>query len=153
MAAAQGQRPQPGAITVPAKPEWTDTGIDLLPGDSCTISAATGQWSNAAAPAPFSSYRGFANDRTPGLKVANRLGALIGKVGSDPPVYAGADVTIKATAHGHLLLGMMPRRRHNVFANSSLVLPAVTIHVAEAMTSASGQRESFFDHCVPRIRI
>ena len=106
MAAAQGQRPQPGAITVQAKPEWTDTGIDLLPGDSCTISTATGQWSNAAAPAPFSSYRGFANDRTPGLKVANRLGALIGKVGTDPPVYAGADVTIKATAHGHLLLGM-----------------------------------------------
>ena len=106
MAAAQGQRPQPGAIPVPAKAEWTDTGIDLLPGDSCTISTATGQWSNAAAPAPFSSYRGFANDRTPGLKVANRLGALIGQVGTDRPVYAGADVTIKATAHGHLLLGM-----------------------------------------------
>jgi hypothetical protein len=105
MAAAQGQRPQPGAITVPAKPEWTDTGIDLLPGDSCTVFRATGRWSNSLA-GPFTDYRGFPNDRTPGLKLPNRLGALIGQVGTGPVVYAGVDATIKATVRGHLLLGM-----------------------------------------------
>ena len=99
-AAGQPERRQPGGLRVPAQAEWTDSGIDLLPGESCTVITANGRWSHAADPAPFYDYRGLPNNRTPGLKLPNRLGALIGQVGSGPVVYAGVDATVRATVRG-----------------------------------------------------
>ena len=101
------------SLTIPATPSWTDTGIDLHPGDSVEISQA-----NAAAPAenvggvsgqvcdPAGISSGAAPQSNLPLGSAP-AGALIAKLTAQGtvPLLVGAAKQIKVEQIGHLFLG------------------------------------------------
>jgi hypothetical protein len=89
-------------VSVPAATEWTDTGIDLLPGDYLAV-RASGQWSNATG-RQVVGQNGYGTPFA-GTKLADApLAALIAQVGGtiSRPTVEGA----KVGSRGRLFLGM-----------------------------------------------
>ena len=98
VAAAQGQKQVP----VPAAVEWTDTGIDLLPGDILLIRAA-GEWSNVAS-GGFVGQDGYGSPY-PGTTLASApLASLLMRVGTIVAQARAADTPVRW--RGRLSLGM-----------------------------------------------
>ena len=103
-----GGKPSSATVTVRGDQAWTETSIDVSPGDSVTVEASgTVNLPQAAGPA---------GDADPALTVFNVKvdgkpleaphGALIGKVGSGAPFVIGDKDTFQAAAAGRLSLGV-----------------------------------------------
>jgi len=114
-AAAQTQAPaQPPQtskeLDVPGNQPWTDTGVDLQPGQTVTITA-TGklQYMDGSTPGPQGAGRSWRDlIRTMPVNSAGR-GALIGRWGSDEvaqPFLIGASIKLPVRAAGRLFLGI-----------------------------------------------
>jgi len=114
-AAAQTQAPAQAAQTskeldVPGNQPWTDTGVDLEPGQTVTITA-TGklQYMDGSSPGPQGTARSWKDlVRSMSLNSAGR-GALIGRWGSDEtaqPFLIGASTQLPVRAAGRLFLGI-----------------------------------------------
>ena len=95
------------SVNVPAKVEWTDTGIFVEQGDRILVVNATGGWSNAGSePSSMKGALGFDGYMHPGTKLADvSLGALIGRVETSA-FQARPDQVIVAPSRGRLYLGM-----------------------------------------------
>jgi beta-lactam-binding protein with PASTA domain len=90
-------------VTVPAEVQWTDTGIDLLPGDAFSVRAA-GAWSSSPN-LPMCNRDGYPDSATPGLSLQGaRRGALIVRIGAS--VALASPFTAPSPARGRLHLGM-----------------------------------------------
>lgn len=97
-------------LDVPGSNQWTDTGVDLTPGQSATITAAgTLQYMDGNAPGPQGAARGWKDLlRSMPVNSAGR-GALIGRIGSDDaaqPFLVGAQLKIMVRVPGRLFLGI-----------------------------------------------
>jgi hypothetical protein len=99
-----------GEIDVPGTSQWTDTGIEVVPGDRLVITA-TGSIQNSAAQAagPEGFVRGW-RDLLRALPVTGAGGgALIGRIG-DPaaavPFLVGASKELTVNPGGRLFLGI-----------------------------------------------
>lgn len=87
------------ALKVPSTPAWTDTDLDLHPGDIVRIGATTG----AGNCRPEGSQSAPSN----GLALSTALpGALLGKVGDETPFLVGSRKELKVEQPGRLFLGM-----------------------------------------------
>jgi hypothetical protein len=98
------------SITVPSNVPWTDTGIDLSPGDTLHITAkGTVDFEDKTGVGPQGAARGW-KDTIRALNVSSAgRGALVGRIGDDPaaiPFLVGADGTITAPIAGRLYLGI-----------------------------------------------
>jgi hypothetical protein len=88
---------------------WTDTGVDVTPGQSLTISATGSlQFSDGNSADPQGAWRGWKDLlRSMPVNSAGR-GALIGRIGSDDaaqPFLVGAQFNLKVRVPGRLFLG------------------------------------------------
>jgi len=97
-------------VDVPGSAQWTDTGVDLLPGQSVTITATgTLQFMDGGAPGPQGAARSWKDLlRSMPVNAAGR-GALIGRIGSDDaaqPFLVGSQLQLKVRAPGRLFLGI-----------------------------------------------
>src|ERR1700675_3827733 len=97
-------------IAVSASQAWTDTGIDLRPGDTAVITAeGTLQLPQGKTCGPDGQPRGF-RDLLKAYPVNEAgLGALIGRIGSSDtalPFLAGAHKEYQARRAGRLFLGI-----------------------------------------------
>ena len=96
-------------LDVPGSVLWTDSGVDLLSGQSVTITATGNlQFMDGGAPGPAGAARGWKDLlRSMPVNSAGR-GALIGRIGSDDaaqPFLVGAKLQFKVRAPGRLFLG------------------------------------------------
>ena len=97
-------------LDVPGSQPWTDTGVDLLPGQTITITA-TGklQYMDGTSPGPQGTARSWKDLlRAMPVNSAGR-GALIGRWGSDEaaqPFLIGASIQLRVRAAGRLFLGI-----------------------------------------------
>jgi len=97
-------------FAVPASGQWTDTGIEVKPGDKVTITGSgTLQFAGSGAVGPEGLARTWADvmQALP-LNKAGR-GALIARIGNDPavvPFLVGAKKQFTVTQPGHLFLGV-----------------------------------------------
>jgi hypothetical protein len=97
-------------LDIPGASQWTDTGIEVVPGDRLVITA-TGSIQNSTAQA--AGPEGFARDWRDLLRAlpvnGAGSGALIGRVG-DPaaavPFLVGASKELTVNSPGHLFLGV-----------------------------------------------
>ena len=114
-AAAQTQVPAQPAQTskeldVPGNQPWTDTGLDLQPGQTVTITA-TGklQYMDGSSPGPQGTARSWKDlVRSMSVNSAGR-GALIGRWGTDEtaqPFLIGASTQLPVRVAGRLFLGI-----------------------------------------------
>src|SRR5262245_55897111 len=97
-------------IDIPATQAWTDTGVDVRPGDTISISAqGTLQLPQAKTSTPDGQTRGF-RDLLKAYPVNEAgLGALIGRVGStdaSQPFLVGSNKAIQVRRAGRLFLGV-----------------------------------------------
>jgi Hsp70 protein len=103
-----GGKPSSATVTVRGDQAWTETSIDVSPGDSVTVEASgTVNLPQAAGPA---------GDADPALTVFNVKvdgkpleaphGSLIGKVGNGAPFVIGEKDTFQVAAAGRLSLGV-----------------------------------------------
>ena len=104
-----GSRKLAGEVDVSGAPTWTDTGLDVQPGDKVTVNAS-GQVSYVGKSCgPEGLARGWL-DLIRSLPVnAAGTAALIGKIGQDDnevPFLVGAKQTITASHGGRLYLGL-----------------------------------------------
>ena len=88
---------------------WTDTGVDVAPGQSLSVTATGSlQFADGGSAAPQGATRGW-KDLLRSLPVNSAgRGALIGRIGSDDaaqPFLVGAQVTLKVRVPGRLFLG------------------------------------------------
>jgi hypothetical protein len=95
-------------ISVPARQAWTDTGIDLKPGDVVRFSAEGAVlWGAGQEDGPAGEINSPMNDRRP---VPSRpAGALIGRIGTSPSdvFFIGADRgSFRVRTSGRLYLGV-----------------------------------------------
>jgi LssY C-terminus len=97
-------------IEVPATQVWTDTGIDVRPGDHLSISAeGTLQLPQAKLCGPEGAARGFRDLLKSFPANEAGLGALIGRVGATDvavPFLIGAEKDIQTHRPGRLFLGV-----------------------------------------------
>lgn len=97
-------------IDVPAEREWTDTGIDLLPGDTLRISAeGTVNYSSTKTSGPAGGEREW-KDLIRALPV-NDVGrgaliGLVGQTGAATPFYIGPKDEFQVDKSGRLFLGI-----------------------------------------------
>jgi hypothetical protein len=115
-AAAHAQSmPSPAAasnsheLDVPASTLWTNSGIDVLSGQSITITGTGNiQFADGNAPGPAGAARGW-KDLMRSMPVNSAgHGALIGRIGSDDaaqPFLVGAKLQLKVRVPGRLFLG------------------------------------------------
>lgn len=105
----QQQQPSTSNLTISTTKGWTDTGIDVHPGELIQITAAPPNPSaqNASSsPASTCDPNGVNGPSTSNLPVAAATaGALIGKVG-DAAFDVGSNKEITATQQGRLFLGV-----------------------------------------------
>src|ERR1700680_259653 len=97
-------------IDIPVNPVWTDTGIEVRPGDSIVITAdGTLQLPLAKTADPAGQSRGF-RDLLKAYPVNQAgLGALIGRIGSSDvsePFLVGARKELQVRRAGRLFLGI-----------------------------------------------
>jgi hypothetical protein len=98
------------SITVPSNVLWTDTGIDVSPGDTLHITAkGTVDFADKTGVGPEGAARGW-RDTIRALSVSSAgRGALVGRIGNDPaaiPFLIGADGTVTVPVAGRLYLGI-----------------------------------------------
>lgn len=100
-------RDEPGVVIVTATDRWTSTGVYVREGDVVRIeSAGTVQLSanggDTSSPGGAGSGR-----RAPSAPMPDRpAGGLIARIGNSPPLFVGADPTLRANASGQLYLGV-----------------------------------------------
>lgn len=115
LAASSASAAHPGPenslqFTVTGKQVWTDTGVDIHPGDTLKLLATgnvTFQTAASAGPAGFARTWADLLRQLP-LNSAGR-GALIGRIGNDDasfPFVVGPSLQLKATRAGRLFLGI-----------------------------------------------
>jgi hypothetical protein len=86
-------------LKVPATPAWTDTNLDLLPGDMVRFGATAG--------AGNCHPEGEKDGPGSGLALSTALpGALLGKVGAETPFLVGSSKELQVEQPGRLFLGM-----------------------------------------------
>ena len=124
------------SVRVPANVPWTDTGIDLRPGDSVTVTATGLVAVETGGRIPPKAPGGFAPDcRAAASIYGGRFGifpapqlpcwSLIGRIGGNGIVFeVGASRTFQAPSDGRLFLGINDDSLAN---NSGLWTAAVTI--------------------------
>jgi hypothetical protein len=113
--AAQSQAPAHAPQTkkeldVPGNQPWTDTGVDLHPGQTVTITATGNlQYMDGNTPGPQGTARSWKDlVRAMPVNTAGR-GALIGRLGSDDagqPFLIGASIQFPVRVTGRLFLGI-----------------------------------------------
>jgi hypothetical protein len=89
-------------VSVPAATEWTDTGIDLLPGDFLTV-RASGRWSNVTG-GQFVGQNGYGTPFTGTVLADAPLAALITRIGGSVTRPSLEPATV--LSRGRLFLGM-----------------------------------------------
>jgi hypothetical protein len=99
----------PHELDVTGNQLWTDTSVDVAPGQSLSISATGSlQFSDGTSAAPQGAARGW-KDLLRSLPVNSAgRGALIGRIGSDDaaqPFLVGAQFSLKVRVAGRLFLG------------------------------------------------
>jgi hypothetical protein len=130
-------------VDVGGQTAWTDTGLDVLPGDKITVTGS-GQVSYAGRSCgPEGLARGWA-DLIRSLPVnAAGVGALIGKIGQDDnevPFLLGAKKTITASHGGRLYLGL---NQAGSDAAEGSFRAKVTIAAAKAGSAGSASAVKF----------
>ena len=99
-AATSGQ-----TIAVGGDRQWVDTGITVQAGDTLTINAS-GQI-RVARDGGLMTAAGIESGRTEGATIPNaRVGGLVARFGSSPPVFIGESRTFRAPRAGRLFLGV-----------------------------------------------
>lgn len=100
-------RDEPGEVIVKAADRWTNTGVFVREGDVVRIeSAGTVQLSGDAADTSSPGGAGSGR-RAPSAPLPDRpAGGLIARIGNAPPLFVGADPTLRANASGLLFLGV-----------------------------------------------
>jgi len=93
-------------VDVEAAQDWTDTGIDIGPGDLLSIHYISGKWS----PWPGGSYDAIGSGGDPRCRCNVMDGvshaALIGKIGDNPPFLVGEEYRHVVGEAGKLYLGI-----------------------------------------------
>ncbi len=98
------REPEIRTVTVDARREWTDTGINLVEGSEITI-RASGRWTNHNDP-PFWHDADGTGDTYPGTVIESaNLSSLIGKVGRFN-FFVGQNYAGNSPSSGKLYLGM-----------------------------------------------
>jgi hypothetical protein len=100
-------RDDPKAIGVTAAERWTSTGVYVREGEAVRIaSAGTVQLSADAADTSSPGGAGSGR-RAPSAPLPDRpAGALIARIGNGPPLFVGAESSLRANASGLLYLGV-----------------------------------------------
>ena len=99
-AATSGQ-----TIAVGGDRQWVDTGITVQAGDTLTINAS-GQI-RVARDGGLMTAAGIESGRTEGATIPTaRVGGLVARFGSSPPVFIGESRTFRAPRAGRLFLGV-----------------------------------------------
>lgn len=100
-------RDEPDEVFVKAAERWTSTGVYVRNGDVVRIeSAGTVQLSADAADTSSPGGAGSGR-RAPSAPLPDRpAGGLIARIGNGPPLFVGADPTLRADATGQLYLGV-----------------------------------------------
>ena len=102
--------PQTATVRVAAGRAWTDTGVDVQPGEQLTIDYVDGLWS----PWPGGSYDAIGSGGDPRCDCNRILGvshaALIGRLGEGEPFLVGDHWDAVVGEGGRLFLGMNDTR-------------------------------------------
>lgn len=100
-------RDEPDDVMVAANTRWTSTGVSVREGDVVRIeSAGTVQLSVDGADTSSPGGAGSGR-RAPSAPMPDRpAGGLIARIGNGPPIFVGADSTLRANASGELYLGV-----------------------------------------------
>jgi len=100
-------RDEPDEVIVAANTRWTSTGVSVREGDVVRIeSAGTVQLSVDGADTSSPGGAGSGR-RAPSAPMPDRpAGGLIARIGNGPPIFVGADSTLRANASGELYLGV-----------------------------------------------
>jgi EF hand len=100
-------RDDPNEIGVKAAERWTNTGVYVREGDAVPIASA-GTVQLSADTADTSSPGGAGSGRrAPSAPLPDRpAGALIARIGNGPPIFVGAESSLRANATGLLYLGV-----------------------------------------------
>src|SRR5262245_36165272 len=100
-------RDEPDDVIVAANTRWTSTGVSVREGDVVRIeSAGTVQLSVDGADTSSPGGAGSGR-RAPSAPMPDRpAGGLIARIGNGPPIFVGADSTLRANASGELYLGV-----------------------------------------------
>jgi len=100
-------RDEPGQVTVGAATRWTSTGVYVRAGDVVRIeSAGTVQLSADAADTSSPGGAGSGRRARSAPMPDRPAGGLIARIGNSPPIFVGADPTLRANASGELYLGV-----------------------------------------------
>lgn len=103
--------PLAATVRVAADEPWTDTGIDVGPGDRIEIDYVDGMWS----PWPGGSYDAIGSGGDPRCDCNRVMGvshaALIGRLGDGEPFLVGKHWESVAGQGGRLFLGMNDSRQ------------------------------------------
>ncbi len=131
IAAAQSSAPRDYSFTIPTTQVWTDTGVDLLPGELLDISAVATQSSNGGGNHCDPRGSSAATEGDAGLPLASAAaGSLIGRLQAQGEAVAvGNSRRLKVEAPGHLFFGVNAQSPPNCSGSF-----AVKVHV----TSAAG---------------
>jgi hypothetical protein len=100
-------RDEPDGVIVKAAERWTSTGVYVRKGDVVRIESS-GMVQLSADAADTSSPGGAGSGRrAPSAPLPDRpAGGLIARIGNSPPLFVGADSTLRANATGLLFLGV-----------------------------------------------
>ncbi len=124
----QQQQPSTSNLTISTTQAWTDTGIDVHPGELIQITAASTKPSQPVTAVSTCDPQGVSGGSTAGLPVSTATpGALIGKIGNSV-FEVGTTKEINATEQGRLYLGV----------NSASTPPCKGTFAAKVETRPSG---------------
>jgi hypothetical protein len=102
--------PRTATVRVAADQPWTDTGIDVLPGERIEIDYVDGMWS----PWPGGSYDAIGSGGDPRCDCNRLIGAshaaLIGRLGDGEPFLVGDHQEMTVGQGARLFLGMNDSR-------------------------------------------
>ena len=97
-------------VTVSGDTQWTDTGIDVNPGDKLHITAkGTVALPDKSGIGPDGAQRGWKDTLRALMVPSVGRGALVGEIGNDPaatPFFIGADGNVTVPVAGRLYLGL-----------------------------------------------
>jgi hypothetical protein len=122
-------------ISVDAKVEWVDTGLEVLAGNEIRISYLNGSWSIWGGVDPYTDANGQLNrrDECTLLPSAN-TGGLVARIGTGIPQFIGNSSTLAALTSERLLLSMNDCPGH--FGDNSGNL---TVQITFVRPSSAGQ--------------
>jgi len=130
------------SVTVSGSPQWTDTGMDVQPGDKLHITAeGTVTMGNNTGVTADGAQRGWVDTLRALMVPSAGRGALVGRIGNSnatTPFLVGADGTITAPAAGRLYLGI------NADSTQSPV-GQFTVHIDRTPASATATTQTNYD--------